>query len=104
VPYHLGRGALPRGQRRFYELTGYNREEVIGKSHKALQQWSSPEDLAKLRKLGEDDFHNLELSLRTRRGEVRTVLLSRVIIELEGERVNLKQFYDITRASRTKRS
>jgi PAS domain S-box-containing protein len=80
----------------YTELTGYRRDEIVGKSHKALQQWSSPEDLAKLRKLGEDDFRNQEMTLRTRRGEVRTILLSRVIIDLEGERVNLKQFYDIT--------
>ena len=80
----------------FLELTGYTRNEVIGGSHKELRLWSSPEDLAKLRELGEDFFHQVEFSLRTRRDEVRTILLSRVVVDLEGERVSLKQFYDIT--------
>jgi PAS domain S-box-containing protein len=80
----------------FLELTGYSRKETIGKTHKQLHQWSSPEDVAKLRRFGEEPFRNQEMTLRTRRGEVRTVLLSREIIDLGGERVNLKQFYDIT--------
>ena len=80
----------------FLELTGYTRNEVIGGSHKELRLWSSPEDLAKLRELGEDFFHQVEFSLRTRRDEVRAILLSRVVVDLEGERVSLKQFYDIT--------
>ena len=80
----------------FLELTGYTRNEVIGGSHKELRLWSSPEDQARLRELGEDFFHQVEFSLRTRRDEVRTILLSRVVVDLEGERVSLKQFYDIT--------
>jgi PAS domain S-box-containing protein len=84
----------------FVELTGYSKDEVVGKSHKELKQWSSPEDLALLRRLGEKPFRNQEMTLRTRRGEVCTVLLSREIIELGGERVNLKQFYDITERKR----
>jgi PAS domain S-box-containing protein len=80
----------------FLELTGYTRNEVIGGSHKELRLWSSPEDQARLRELGEDFFHQVEFSLRTRRDEVRTILLSRVIVDLEGERVSLKQFYDIS--------
>ena len=80
----------------YVELSGYSHDELVGKTHKQLQQWSSPEDLAKLRRFGEEPFRNQEMTLRTRRGEVRTVLLSREIIDLGGERVNLKQFYDIT--------
>jgi DNA-binding CsgD family transcriptional regulator len=68
----------------------------FGPFYYALHQWSSPEDVAKLRRFGEEPFRNQEMTLRTRRGEVRTVLLSREIIDLGGERVNLKQFYDIT--------
>ena len=80
----------------FLKLTGYSREEVVGRSHRALGQWSSPQDLAKLARLGEADFRDQELTLRTKQGIVRDVLLSREVIELDGERVNLKQFYDIT--------
>ena len=84
----------------FVALTGYSREETIGRSHKALGQWSSPEDLAKLRQLGEKPFRDQELTLRTRRGDARTVLLSREVIDLGGERANLKQFYDVTERKR----
>lgn len=81
----------------FLEMTGYySREETLGRSHKALGQWSSPQDLAKLARLGEADFRNQEMTLRTKQGVVRDVLLSREVIDLDGERVNLKQFYDIT--------
>ncbi len=84
----------------FLALTGYNRGEIIGKTHRALYQWSSPEDLAK-RRLGDAPFRDQELTLRTRQGDVRTVLLSRELIDLGGERVNPKQFYDITERKRS---
>lgn len=80
----------------FLELTGYSLDEVVGKSYKELGAWSTPEDLAKLRRFGEEPFRNQELTLRTRRGGVREVLLSREVIGLDDERVNLKQFYDVT--------
>ena len=85
----------------FVALTGYSRAETIGRSHRALGQWSSPEDLAKLRRLGEAPFRDQEMTLRTRQGDVRSVLLARELIDLGGERVNLKQFYDITERKRS---
>ena len=42
----------------FQDLSGYSRAETIGRSHRALGQWSSPEDLAKLRRLGEAPFRD----------------------------------------------
>jgi len=85
----------------FVGLTGYTGEEALGRSYRALHMWSSPEDVAKLRQLGEASFRNEDFTLRTRHGEVRNILLSREIIDLGDERVNLKQFYDITRRKET---
>jgi PAS domain S-box-containing protein len=82
------------------ELTGYTREEIIAKTAATLAMWSSPEDQAKLRQFGEGDFRNQEFSLRTRRGEVLTILLSRVAVGTNGDRFYLKQFYDITERKR----
>ena len=85
------------------ELTGYTREDVIGKTYKKLGAWSTPEDQAKLAKHGGDNFRNEALTLRTRRGEVRDILLSREVIGLDDEQVNLKQFYDITERKQNER-
>lgn len=74
---------------------------MVGRSYKVLGMWSSPKDLAKLARLGEENFRNQELTLRTKAGEKRDILLSREIIDLDGERVNLKQFYDITKRKET---
>jgi PAS domain S-box-containing protein len=92
----LGKETFLEVNNAFLELTGYTKEEVVDRTSKALRMWSSAEDQAKLRRLGEAPFRNQELSLRTRRGEVRHILLSREVIDLGGERLNLKQFYDIT--------
>jgi PAS domain S-box-containing protein len=85
----------------FVALSGFRRDELVGRSHKVLGMWSSPRDLTKLARLGEENFRDQELTLRTKAGETRNILLSREIIELDGERVNLKQFYDITERKET---
>jgi len=87
----------------FLALTGYSRDEVVGKASRELQMWSSPEDQ---RKLGEAQrrergFRNLELSLRDKDGGVHTVLLSAVVIRLGGDEGYLKMFYDVTEQRRT---
>ena len=56
-------------------LTGYAQDEVVGHTAAELRMWASEEDRRKLAAQG-DSFHDLELSLSTRAGEVRTVLLS----------------------------
>ncbi|CAA9246963.1 MAG: hypothetical protein AVDCRST_MAG93-1570, partial [uncultured Chloroflexia bacterium] len=58
---------------------------------------------AKLAKHGDTNFRNEVMTLRTRRGEVRDVMMSREIIGLDGEQVNLKQFYDITERKQNER-
>jgi PAS domain S-box-containing protein len=80
----------------FTELTGYAAEEAVGRSHRDLKLWSSLADQAKLQALDGEPLRNLEFTLRTKGGGGRTVVLSREFIDLGGERVQLKQFYDIT--------
>lgn len=83
----------------FLALTGYGRDEVVGRSAAELRMWSSPEDQRKL--AAQETPHDLELSLQTKGGEVRTVLLSGERISLDDEEVQLKQFYDITERKRS---
>ena len=85
------------------ELTGYTRDDVVGKTNKRLGAWSTPQDQAILAKHGENNFRDEAMTLRTRRGEVRDILLSREVIGLDDEQVNLKQFYDITERKQNER-
>ncbi|MFH1114632.1 MAG: PAS domain S-box protein, partial [Pseudomonadota bacterium] len=71
----------------FSELTGYGREEVIGKSALDLALWPDPSDrlplVAGLKKNGY--VKNLETKLRRRDGNLKTVLVSAGLMMLHGE-------------------
>jgi len=87
----------------FTQLTGYTREEVVGRTAFELAMWSSREDQETLVKASRQggSFRNLELRLRTKEGAERDILLSGEVIQLDGERGNLKLFYDVTERKRT---
>lgn len=87
----------------FLTLTGYKHDEIVGKSSHALAMWSSPEDLKKLNEAQRyaRGFHNLELKLQTKEGEVRDILISAEVIRLDDHDGYLKMFYDITERKRT---
>jgi PAS domain S-box-containing protein len=83
----------------FLEIIGYSRDEVIGKRVDGLHLWFSEEDRQKLaRSLAEGKGHaqNVEVQLRTRGGESRSVLGSAELITLGGETCVLTLMYDIT--------
>jgi PAS domain S-box-containing protein len=82
----------------FSRLTGYGQDEAAGKTHQELGLWSSPENQTKLkqeRNVG-NDIHDLELQIHTKAGEVRNIMLSAGVIDLDGKRAYLEMFYDIT--------
>ncbi len=70
----------------FTEITGYAREEVIGKSSVEIDLWHNPEDrlnfLAGLRNGG--IVHNFEVPFRMKDGSVRTGLMSASLLTLAG--------------------
>lgn len=70
----------------FLNLTGYNRDEVIGKSSSEIDIWSIPEDRIKLvdglKKYGV--VKNLESEFKCKDGSIKTALMSARIIELDG--------------------
>lgn len=87
----------------FTRLSGYAREEALGKSVRELGWWATPEDRAALRRaVGEGGaFRELALSLRTKAGDFRSVLCSSVPSLHQGEPALLRVLYDVTEQRRT---
>ena len=98
-------GLLADVNRSFETITGYSRDEALGRSADELGLWGSPADLEKLA-AGDvaGDYgssHDLELQVRTKGGDVRDVLASAAPIQLDGGEGRLHMFYDITGRKRT---
>lgn len=87
----------------FVKLTGYEPEEVIGRTAKALSMWSSKEDREKrVAAIGSGEgYRNLEMELRTKDGNVKDILGSGEKIRIDGDYGWLKMFVDITDQKRT---
>lgn len=90
----------------FLDLFGFKREEVIGKTTAELAIWSNPEDRAKLIQLleGGTDSCNYECDLRTKLGEIKTVLASSERIHLDGQDCVLTMSKDITERKQAERN
>jgi PAS domain S-box-containing protein len=82
----------------FERVTGWSRNEIIGRTPFDLKIWVDPGqglDFAK-RLLAGDTIRNLEVRLRTKNGQIRTMLVSAVLIEITGETSALALMADIT--------
>lgn len=82
----------------FCQMTGYDREEVIGTTGFTLGMGVNLKKIVTLKQLLKKDglIRNLEFQYRTKLGENRTGLLSAEIIELNGETCILGVTKDIT--------
>ncbi|MFP4007232.1 MAG: adenylate/guanylate cyclase domain-containing protein [Spirulinaceae cyanobacterium] len=82
----------------FLETSGYQLPEVIGQTALDLKLWVNPKEryklLVSLRKFGA--VHNQEVQFRVKSGEIRTVLLSAEVLDLEGIDCVLYLVSDIT--------
>lgn len=87
----------------FLNITGYKREEVIGKTSAELNLWVDPEERTRMadllleRRLIRD--HEAKFMLKS--GETRTMLRSAELIELEGETCVINVTRDITDRKRS---
>lgn len=89
--------------RSFLNLLGYQREEVIGRTAVELGIWADPEDRVRIvEKLQRERLLRDEpLSLRTKSGEVKHLLVASQIIRQHGHDLILSLFQDITERKRS---
>ncbi len=81
---------------------GYLREEMIGHTSDELGTWVNQQERDRIIEMVRSGsrIHNLETSYVTKSGEVRVVLMSAEVIELDGERCLLSTLTDITERKR----
>ncbi|AGL00540.1 two-component system sensor histidine kinase NtrB [Desulfoscipio gibsoniae] len=82
----------------FLHYTGYSREEVIGRTAVDLNVWIDVnKETGLLRLLQEQGaVYNKELRLRTKSGDIREVIVSKIINNINGEKCILGVAQDIT--------
>ena len=83
---------------RFLEFTGYTREEAIGQSAASLNLPANPAQVDRFEQLlrTQNRVRDVEIDYRNKQGQLRTVLVSSDIIELEGQTCLLSIYRDIT--------
>lgn len=86
----------------FERLSGYRREEIIGRTSTELGIWTNPDDRGRMLEglRGQGPVRDLEMSMGDKTGNVYVGLLSAVIIELNGEEYILVLMKDITARKR----
>lgn len=86
----------------FLQIFGFTRDEVIGRTTGELGIWVDSEDRIEMiqRLKDSDSARNMEIPFRTKRGEVRTLLMSVEIIDLHGQAHSLAMSIDITERNR----
>ena len=108
TPSAVGISTLPEGRfcdvnEGFSRLTGYTREEVIGRTTLELGLWAIPSERASvLQEIQErGHLHNREGLLRTKSGEIRTIMVSVEPIQLGSIPCLIYLGHDITDRKRT---
>jgi PAS domain S-box-containing protein len=84
----------------YEKVTGWSREEVIGKTPFDFGLWVHPSERSRFveRLLAEGTVRNWEHQFRTRNGEIRIGVGSGELVEIQGETCALSVFADITDA------
>lgn len=89
-----------------YQLFGYCKEEVVGYTTLQVGLWRSAEERARfverLKRVG--SVRNMEVTLRSKSGEIRQCLLSSELIELNGKPCSVTVGDDVTESKRMERA
>jgi PAS domain S-box-containing protein len=71
----------------YVKAFGYSRDELIGSQTGELGIWNDPNDremlISEIKQNG--SVHNLEIEVKTKSGEIRTILLSGEVLDIESE-------------------
>ncbi len=94
----LSEGRLLDVNESLLRLTGYTREELIGRTTLEINIYSNKEDRARIREilLKHGAIRDLEMNFRIKSGEVLTGVMSAEVIEFNGEQCVLATVTDIT--------
>ena len=84
-------------------LSGWTREETLGRTTLELKLWVHPEDRGRMQQMlqAEGHFRGLEAEFRTKDGSIRTGLVSGTLITVNGEPCLLSITRDITERKAT---
>jgi PAS domain S-box-containing protein len=82
----------------FERLIGWRRDEVLDRTPLEIKLWLDPGQREELirRLLAEGTVRNLEAKIRRKDGEIRSVLGSSELIDIQGELCALSMFADVT--------
>jgi PAS domain S-box-containing protein len=81
----------------FLRMLGYTRSEVIGRTSAELNIWASSEDRARvLAAMVNGEVQDLEVLIRDKAGDLRQLLWSGSVVEMDGRKVLLTSAVDIT--------
>ena len=82
----------------YTKVTGYTREDVIGKTSLEINIWANPEDRARLAEglRSHGEVANLEATFRMKDGTEKVGLMSASVIEIDGEQCILSITRDIS--------
>jgi PAS domain S-box-containing protein len=83
-------------------MSGYTRKEALGNTALALNLYDNPDDQNKAVEIIRENgtLKDFEIKLKMKSGEIRVMLLSAELIELEGKKMVLSVCHDITERKR----
>ncbi len=86
----------------FTHITGYTRDEVIGRNSKDITIWAKAEDRERMLKMLKEkgQIYNEEFDFRIKSGEIRTWLFSAELIDIGDELCIISMTIDITELKR----
>ncbi len=97
----LGEGRFVEVNSSYLKISGFTREELLGKTAADLGMWQAGNRAAWVAELERHgSLHDEERKFYTRDGGTRDTLVNHEVVELAGERCILSQFYDITERKR----
>lgn len=82
----------------FSKFLGYGREEIIGHTSQKFGLWNHNEDYIKMYQAIDKDgiFYDIEVSLRTKSGEIKIGLVSGEIVQIDKDDCLIAIWHDIT--------